>query len=375
MIKRATIGFLTTATLCSACQAQDIDHSIDGIRVEKLFLGGGDKAFLARDINQDHWIDLTIVQEAESRITVLLNDKGDGFDVPIHYEAGSNPTSLTSLDFNGDGHADLAIANHETDTVTLLAGDGDGGFTPPEYSPLPIITEPHSHVIEAEDFNNDGFTDLIVDSRDRLGAFILEGRPSGSFDAPGQGIDVGGTPYLGFAIGDINNDAAPDLATPNANNISILLNRSAREIGFEQAASVDIEAPFAVALGDFNGDGDTDLVVANDEQNGGVTVLAGDSEGNFDALTSFSIAAGANTIATGDANGDGLLDIVITSWNADLLLVLGGATLSPQRLPVDGIENPWSAAFGDFDGDGRDEIVVGDASSRLVNVYSLDTAN
>lgn len=374
MFKFAAVVFLTSSTFCSGCNAQELDNSIDGIDVTSLLISSGETTFLAQDINLDEQIDLIVAEETENRIVVFLNNNGDGFNQPVHYPAGDNPASLTSLDFNDDGNVDLAIANHERDSITLLAGDGAGEFTTVDHSPVPIITEPHSHMIEAKDFNNDGSIDLIVDSRDRLGVYILGGQPSGSFDTPGKGVDVGGAPYLGFAVGDINNDAAPDLATPNADNVSILLNRSSAEIEFEHVASIPAEAPFAVALGDINGDELTDLIVASERQNAGVTVLAGDGQGNFNISTSFSVAGGAKTIATGDANGDGLLDIVVTSWNADILLVLGGKIPSSQKLPAGGIENPWSAAFGDFNGDGRDEIVVGDASTGLANIYSVGVA-
>ncbi|MEL6360369.1 MAG: VCBS repeat-containing protein [Pseudomonadota bacterium] len=371
----ATAVFLTTAVFCWGCNAQEVADFADGVEITNLLLSDGDKTFLARDVNTDGRIDLVVAEEAENQIVMLLNDGEGGFNEAAYYPAGDEPASVTALDLNGDGNIDLAIANHESDSITLLAGDGAGRFTSAEHSPVAIVTEPHSHMIKAKDFNNDGSTDLIVDSRDRLGVYILSGQPGGSFNAPGQGIDVGGAPYLGFAVGDINNDAAPDLVTPNNDSISILMNRSAGKIAFEHVASIPIDAPFAAALGDTNGDSWTDLIVASERQNSGVTVLVGNGQGDFNKSTSFPMAAGAKTIATGDANGDGLLDAVITSWNADILLIFGGDTVSPQKLPIGEIENPWSAAFGDFDGDGRDEIVVGDASNGLVNIYSLDMAN
>lgn len=366
-----TIVALATASSCVGCNAEEVKSSAGIALIKTLSLGAGEKAFMARDINGDSRTDLIVAEESENRIAVLLNDAQGGFNQASHNFAGSNPTSLTLLDFDRDGDLDVAVANHEIPSIFLLEGNGIGGFTEAKHSPVEIITEPHSHMIDAGDFNNDGFEDLIVDSRDQLGVYILSGQPDGTFTTPGTGISVGGTPYLGFALGDINNDGSVDIVTPNGSDVSILLNRSESKIAFDRVSSVPVQTPFAVALGDINGDGLIDLVVGSERATSGVTVLFGDGQGNFTQPMSFPIAGGAKTIATGDVNADGLLDVVVTSWNADIRLLLGGSALTWQKLPIGEIINPWSAVFGDFDSDGRDEIVVGDASSGRANVYSL----
>ena len=372
-IRKIVAIMIVTACALPACNAQAPETDLYDFDVKTLSLGDGDKSFIAEDINGDQRPDLIVTEEAHNRIAVFLNDTRGGFERPAYHVAGDNPTAMASLDFNQDGHIDIAVGNHEAPTVSFLKGDGAGGFEPAHFSPVGIIAEPHAHMIRVADFNNDGHTDLIIDSRDRFGVFILSGQSDGLFDGPGQGVNVGGTPYLGFALGDINDDGAMDIVTPNTDHVSVLLNRADGALSFEQVSAIPSETPFATALADINGDGQIDVIVGSGSQRkmNGVKVLLGDGQGHFGDPVSYPIAGGAKTIATGDVNGDGVSDVLVTSWNADIGLLTGGEQRAWQRLPAGEIETPWSAVFADFDGDGRDEILVGDASSGLANIYSI----
>lgn len=288
------------------------------------------------------------------------------------YSAGEHPGSLAALDFDDDGNVDVAIANHEADSITLLRGRGGAKFDAVEQSSVPIATQPHSHVIRTADLDGDGILDLVVDSRDRFGIYVLRGNASGGFEAPGQGVDVGGSPYLGFVVSDLNGDGKPDIATPNQDDVSVMLNRSSQEIAFERISSIPFPIPFAVGAADLNGDESIDLVVAGGEQAHGVATFSGDGDGHFEEATFTPMARGAKLLATGNVTGDEFSDAVITSWNSEIVLLIGGATgASPVRLAPSGIRNPWGLVIADFNKDGRGEVVVGDASSSRVHIYSL----
>ena len=89
------------------------------------------------------------------------------------------------------------------------------------------------------------------------------------------------------AVGDFNGDGDPDVAVANefAESVSVLLGGTGGS--FSAATNVATGGfPFAVAVGDFNGDGDPDLAVA-DAFNGIIKVLLGSTGGTFTGPTDF----------------------------------------------------------------------------------------
>src|SRR5262245_20720331 len=79
------------------------------------------------------------------------------------------------------------------------------------------------------------------------------------------------------------------------------------------AASVDYATganPNRAALGDLNGDGHADLVIAN-SSNDTVSVRLGNGQGSFGAKTDYAVGSNPVGVALGDVDGDGHLDIVV----------------------------------------------------------------
>jgi len=360
--------------MSSGCKAEDLQRPPITFSVDSILLSESGKAFATDDFNNDGYIDLIIAGGSTDRIIVFLNDSKGTIERVNEYPAGDNPTWLASLDFNGDGRKDLAIANHETASITLLRGNGDGTFEPSGQSPVPIESEPHSHMIDVADFNADGFPDIVVDSRDRFGLIVLQGMEDGRFSEFGKSIDVGGAPYLGFAIGDINADSVPDLVTPNRNDISVLLGSRAGDLKFEKKPPIPFQAPFTVAVADITGDKHVDIIAVSGSAEPGAVIFQGDGTGHFKRRKAFPINSGAKSIALGDITGDGLPDVAVSSWNSQVLLILGDK-VDPKaiQLPLNDLQNPWGLKFGDFNRDGRDELVVGDGTSGHVNIYTANT--
>ena len=76
------------------------------------------------------------------------------------YKVGKNPTSLNSQDFNGDGFADLITSNIRGNSLSILFGKGDGSFE--DQVTFPACQEPGNLVID--DFNLDQHVDISVAS-------------------------------------------------------------------------------------------------------------------------------------------------------------------------------------------------------------------
>jgi hypothetical protein len=77
-------------------------------------------------------------------------------------------------------------------------------------------------------------------------------------------VPVGGEPYHGFTVGDIDGDGLIDLATSNENGVGVVLNSSTRDVAFGRPSVIDAVSPLAVGLGDLSGDGQLNLVSASE---------------------------------------------------------------------------------------------------------------
>lgn len=362
----------STPLIMSASYADVVDVGTASFVPQRLEVGHGESAIAFADFDSDGHADLVITDRAEHDLVVLLGDGEGGLTSVGRFPAGQNPTDVAAADINGDEAVDLVVANHETSYLTLLRGDGRGAFASAPNSPLTVDVDPHPHAVRARDLDGDGNVDLVIDDRGRRSLLSLRGLGGGAFEAPGTVIGVGGDPYLGLDLGDVNNDGRIDLVTPNPTEVGVLLNAGGGHISFNPAPSLAATSPFAVALTDINGDDALDVIAASDGAASHVQIFLGDGHGTFpeagDAV--FGMAAGAKSVAVGDINGDGFEDALISSWSSDALIVLGGPTkLRTVRPHLQDVENPWGLAVVDLNEDGKGDFVIADGVRSLTTVY------
>ncbi|OGT58813.1 MAG: hypothetical protein A3E01_00575 [Gammaproteobacteria bacterium RIFCSPHIGHO2_12_FULL_63_22] len=131
--------------------------------------------------------------------------------------------------------------------------------------------------------------------------------------------------------------------------------------------------PFSVAGGDFNGDGNVDLVVGNWDSNN-ISVLLGTGAGAFAAAVNYNVGTGAQTVAVADFNGDQKLDLAVANiWSHNVSVLLGSGTgtfAASVQYPV-GI-NPRTVAVADFNGDTKLDLAVANGSSGGVSILLGD---
>jgi hypothetical protein len=177
------------------------------------------------------------------------------------------------------------------------------------------------------------------------------------------------------AVGDFNRDGTLDLAVANivSNNISVLLGKG--DGAFQAAVNYDTgSGPTSVAAGDFNGDGKLDLVTANFGQLGSgvspdnVSVLLGNGDGTFQAAVNYNTGSFPKAVAVGDFNGDGKLDLVTANYSSNNISVLLGNGDGTFQAAVNYNTGsfPNAVAVGDFNGDGKLDLVT--ATSNNISV-------
>ena len=179
-----------------------------------------------------------------------------------------------------------------------------------------------------------------------------------------------------YAVGDVNNDRLPDLVTLNKSNltavgpISVFLNNSAGGFGAPINIQVDPLSPNAVAIGDYNRDGNADLAIAQDGIANGINIRLGNGTGNFATGASILAERGSPSIASADYNGDGNLDVAICN-NVNELRVLNGNGLgafgAAAVFATSGVCQDMLTA--DFNVDGRPDLAVSDRTNSRVQVF------
>ena len=301
------------------------------------------------------------------------------FATPVNYAVGANPFNVITAHLNGDPLVELITSNFSGNTVSIRYGMGNGIFG--DLQNFNVGSNPRG--LLAADLNRDGWNDIVTANQGGANISVILTQPNGVFN-PAVSYAVGPTP-LGVAVGDFNRDGWPDLVVANhgstvlddaLDTVSILLNRG--DGSFNTSTNFTAgNGAFSVLAHDFNRDGKLDLAVAN-EYSHNVTVLSGVGDGNFSSPVSYVTLNSTDTgpvfvIAT-DKNADGVIDLVTANVNEtsdqDISIFYGnldGTFNAGQAFNLGLSAGATSVSAGDFNADGRVDLVVGMRGSGGLN--------
>jgi len=228
------------------------------------------------------------------------------------------------------------------------------------------------------DFNGDGIPDLVVGNINPDGSgvysltvFLSSGIASyapatitlpSSFQNP-----------TALAVGDFNNDGNLDIAVVGDNSNETLIFLGSGTGSFIEGETLPTgsgSVPNSIAVGDFNNDGNADLAIAN-RGTSTVTILLGNGVGDFTAAPQ-SPATGTSPyfITVGDFNNDGKQDLAVANYNGSNLSIFlgqGDGTFTSAASPNTGVNPEW-IAVGDFNGDGNQDLAVTNQFSTAMTI-------
>jgi hypothetical protein len=206
----------------------------------------------------------------------------------------------------------------------------------------------------------------------------LEARTLPTFGFAGN-LAMGGVGALYGATGDFNGDHNLDIGVANSgsNTVSVLLGNGNGTFGAAQQYSIGAlgVGPVAVAAGDFNHDGIQDLVTTNNGSNN-FSLLLGNGNGTFQVGQSFDPGGtllGPKGLAVGDLNGDGIPDLAITNNNGDagttvsIFLGNGNGSFRSAGTATAGT-GPDGLVMGDFTGNHRMDLAVANFADNTVSI-------
>jgi hypothetical protein len=290
-------------------------------------------------------------------------DLFDGFRPPV----GTGADSILLTDLNADGKFDIVVGNCGSHDISVLLGKGDGTFNPQVRHPVDACPRQ----IVALDFTSDGKLDLALVATTSI--VVLDGDGAGGFApaAPGGSAWAAGGALLG---GDFNSDGKKDLVSAGGGSPANFLVLLGNGDGSFQTG-IPYSAPGASILGaDFNGDGRLDLAASAFDsvaQSVTIAVHLGNPDGSFTLSDSLIVTTSqfflVPRVVAGKFNGDAQTDLMVADLLESQLLAGHGDGTFGDPAPVAVNSTGFLVFAGDFDADGKDDLITG--SQHTVDLF------
>lgn len=332
------------------------------------------------DINQDGVVDFAIAHKSQAfndpiTSTSVLLSTGMGTYSRTDLNTGFEQTGIHLGLLNGDDYVDLVVTN----PIAAYAGDGAGGFVRAYSGNGGSIDS-----LFANDLDGDGDIDLVTGStapRSAIQVFLNDGAADfGMLNrnlSPVSWIDH----YNGA---DMDGDKDVDLLVLSEDLLAVHYNNGAAD--FTESTILPLPfGPFhgpAAAGGDFDADGDNDLVVIGNSGFGGdcgILVFDNLGGGSWSDWTCLIKNTNFNDVLAADFDGDGDIDIAAAKdqWPDDDSLVLllnqgKGTFFAAEEFAVG--QMPFALFSADFDEDGDVDVAIANRESNDVTLlYGLAT--
>ncbi len=342
-------------------------------------------SMVVTDFNNRHNYDLALTDASDNSVKIFLShgrlNNDAGFEEAQSFPVGQGPVAIAAADFNGDQVNDLVVVNKLSNTVSVLIRShltfsGTPGGLPPLYFSSTVWG----------DYDNDGDLDVLLAGRNaspELGdpavTQIYRNEGDGTFSDIHAGLPVvsGGS----AAWGDYDNDGDLDILLTGVDHLgSGYISRVYRNEG--DGTFVDIQAGLpglsssAVAWGDFDNDGDLDILLTGQDRvaiDPPISrVYENQGDGTFVDIHAGLVGVRDGAAAWGDYDNDGDLDILLTGGLVSRVYEnLGGGTFVDIHADLSGVTFS-AAAWGDYDNDGNLDILLAgraEGGARISRVY------
>ena len=315
---------------------------------------------------------------------VVLRGEGNALSLePIPgIDIGEYPVDVAVADLDGANGVDLVLADSLSGQVHVLLNEGGGTYPATGRRTYPGLASAYGPwvapvAVAMAPIYGTTMADLIVGDRVARSVSVVRNSGTGTFDGERQDIFIGHQ-LSDVATADLDADGDRDIIVangPGSDSVTLLFNDGAG--GFEARAVVAVQSgPVAIAAGNLNPDGYSDLVVVNRGSNS-VSVLLNNRLGGFSQVTHLATGAEPVAVAMADYDGDGDLDIAVANAatrNISLFANNGEGQFTAGPTLGTGLR-PHDVALGAVSADIYNDVVAAGSSSYLVFLESQDGVN
>ena len=276
-----------------------------------------------RDGNTD--IALSCSDGTNGGLVIILGNGDGSFQAPTMYSTG-DATSLALGDFNRDGIFDVAVTNKTQQNVTFFVGKGDGTFTQEATKISTSVPVHGIVVADFNKDGNDDVAYAVntaAPSSNLSDIYVALGNGDGTFQTPTTPVATQVGEFL--TVGDTNADNNSDIVSCTitepgggliGNSMFVLLGNG--DGTFKPTATYLSDIPSDPNLADVNGDGIPDIIAGGSI---GVLVYIGNGDGTFQAYAPGTLPSAEPVIggfaltyavSAGDFNNDGNADLIGT---------------------------------------------------------------
>ncbi|MGX5816602.1 MBG domain-containing protein [Chitinophaga lutea] len=353
----------------------------------------------ATDLNNDGKLDIVIGDMGNTNPTapvatvgIMLNTTPAGSRTVsfTNQTATSNQYDsqgeISTADMDGDGTPEILMpVNHSATGASALYTLKAPDYL--AYNPIPLGSNHDVISSHAADIDGDGRTDVVVAGYTSYKLLLLQNTSSGpgnfSFATPLE-LSCGNRP-LKVKLLDMDNDGKPEIvALLGSSSIRLWRNTSTPgNISYATPIQVNMTAQMVdMDAGDVDGDGKPDLVFSFGSAASFLATIFRNTStpgniGFIEHIVAGTPSPNAN-IALGDLNGDGLPELIVgaspsSAPRAYVMENASGAGAPAFRAGQVNLMNPDAAiggiVSGDFNGDGRNDIIAGQIQNRYCHIY------
>lgn len=302
---------------------------------------------VAGDFDGTGSLDLVAYAMPTNALMLYLNQGGAFVAGPALTPPSDGSEIVAVGDFDNDAKLDLVSSG----PLRVYRGNGDGSLQQALASPSLTGSR-----WEAGDLNNDGTLDLVgIQAFHTLG--VVFGVGDGTF-VQGPTFDVPTDPEQ-IVVADLDNDGDLDFAvgirTDSSPVNTLVIARNQGDGTFTTSTTNGPGSLYGLAAGDFDLDGNIDLVSPVTHESNGVAVLLGNGDATFRPYVRYPTRTMVSHVHVVELDGDQHPDVLAFGPSITLLLGNGDGTFSP---PLHYVGTTWQAIVADFTADGRSDLLL-----------------